>query len=649
MENTINKYHKVINIGIFAHVDAGKTTITEQLLYKSGAINKIGRVDHGDTVTDSMAQEKRRGITIQAQPVSFPINDIKVNLIDTPGHVDFIAEVERSMEVLDGAILVVSAKEGIQAHTYLLFNSLKKLNIPFIIFINKIDRIGTNTSTIIQEMKKSLTRNIIPIQEVYSEGSKKAFVSDLFYSNFSQYMEIVADHDENILDDYINNKEISIRRLKDSIISLSQRGVVNPIIFGSALSGTGIDELLQAIKQLLPLKKLKDSGQCSFRVFKIKRNSKDLKQFYIKVDSGIVRTRDSVKGKKINKIDLLSCGKEVTTTNLLSGDIGIIYGVDLEIGNSIGGNKLCGKISLGSPTLKVGIKTVKPEHKPLLIRGINRIAEADPFLEYELSQNSDEIYLNFFGEVQMEIVKDILLENHGVEVELLDPTVIYRETPNGSGSALIDMSDNDNPFHATVGLKIEAGEMGSGVNIKSDVRIGNVPISMWHGIHDGIHSALRQGLNGWVVTDIIITITKVEFNPISTPAEFRDMTPMVVLEALSKAGTKLLWPLLSFNLKVPEFYYGKAVSDLLKMKAVFNEPELSNETFTIEGSIPVATSRDYALELADYTSGKGIMVTSFYCYSQVNCQIKKERKKIYPDPLDKTLYIMSKRGRLNSK
>lgn len=644
MENPINKYNKVLNIGIFAHVDAGKTTITEQLLFKSGVIKQVGRVDNGDTVTDSMTQEKKRGITIQAQPVSFSIDDIKINLIDTPGHVDFVAEVERSMQVLDGAILVISAKEGVQAHTYLLFNSLKKLKIPFIIFINKIDRLGAKSLGVINELKQSLTKRIIPVQTVFSEGSKDAFVSDLFYSDIYCHIELIADCDEKVFDDYINNNFISKQRLIGSIARLSQKGIIYPIITGSALSGVGITELLQAIKLFLPYKKIISSGKSIFRVFKIKRNSKDIKQYYVKVESGSVSVRDSVLGKKINKIDLMIDGKEINSRSLHTGDIGIIYGVDLKVEDIVGDLGLSKTISLGSPTLKAGIKAVKPELKHLLIHGINRIAESDPFLECELSQDHDEIYLNFFGEVQMEVVKDILIENYSVEVEFLEPIVIYRETPIGSGKAAMEMDDNDNPFHAGLGLRIESGNLGSGIKIMSEVRTGNLPATLWHGIYDGIYTSLKQGIYGWAVSDIIITITKVRFNPCSTPAEFRDLTPMVVLEALNRAGTKLLWPILHFELKIPVLYYGKAISDLLKMKAVFNEPEISNDFVTINGSIPVATSRNYALEVADYTSGKGMIASHFLCYSSADSLVNKERKKIYPDPLDKTLYIMSKKG-----
>jgi ribosomal protection tetracycline resistance protein len=646
MENTINEYKKALNIGIFAHVDAGKTTITEQLLYKSGVIDNFGRVDHGDTVTDSMSQEKKRGITIQAQPVSFPIDDIKVNLIDTPGHVDFVAEVERSMSVLDGAILVLSAKEGVQAHTYLLFNSLKKLNIPFIIFINKIDRPGSDNDEVISEIKKSLSRNVLSMQDVYNVGSKDSSVSKLFHSDLMKNIDLLTEYDEALLDNYVNEMPICNAMLKSSIINLCQIGVLNPIISGSALSGCGISELLNGIKDFLPSSKLDTKGLTSFRVFKIKRNSKDLKQYYIKVESGKVTVRDSVLNEKINKIEILKNGKEIPATNILSGDIGIIYGVNLKVGSIIGEFNFDEGVSLGTPTYKSGIRAIKSEQKQYLLDCITKISESDPFLEYEQSPINGEVYLNFFGKVQMEIVKDILFESYGIEVKLSEPSVIYKETPIFSGESFIEMLGHLNPYPATLGLKINPGDLGSGIVIKSDVRVGDVSLSMWNSIHDGIYSALRQGLSGWSVTDIVVTISKVKFIASTTPADFRDMTPMVVLEALNRANTKLLWPLLHFDLRVPEKLYGRAVSDLFRMKAQFDDPNLSDEMVTIRGSIPVETSRDYVLELTDYTSGKGVMATSFHSYSDADNSIFSKRKKIYPDPLDKEQYLMGKRGRI---
>ncbi|MGL1892602.1 MAG: TetM/TetW/TetO/TetS family tetracycline resistance ribosomal protection protein [Spirochaetaceae bacterium] len=644
MVTTYKVNQKVLNIGIFAHVDAGKTTITEHLLYTMGVINKTGRVDHGDTITDSMSQEKKRGITIQAQPVSFPINDIKVNLIDTPGHTDFVAEVERSMTVLDGAILVLSAKEGVQAHTYLLFHSLKKLGIPFIIFINKIDRLGSDTTAVISEVKKSLSKNVISLQEVFSEGSKDAEVSKLFCNDKKKAIDIIADHDIKILDDYVNDRKIPIQSLTKSIVKFSKKGIVYPLLFGSALSGKGIEELVEAIELFLPATLMSDSGEVGFKVFKITRTKKGIKKFYIKLECGKLSIRDIVEESKISKIEILQGGKEISCDYLLKGDIGIIYGVDLKIGDVIGNVHNMKHISLGTPTLKAGIKAINPDQKSALVQGVNKIAEGDPFLEYELHEGHEEIYLNFFGEVQIDIVKDILLESYDVEVEILEQMVIYKETPVGSGEAVMEMLHDGNPYWVTLGLRVEKAEQGSGLKINREVRTSNLPTPMWHGIDDGIKSAVRQGLKGWQVTDLIVTVTKVEYKPPTTPSDFRDVAPMLVLEALNKGGTTLLWPVLDFELKVPELFYGKAVSDLLKMKAEFSDPVTISEVVSIQGVIPVETSRDYTIELADYTSGKGIMVSWFSCYTAAVENIKRESKKIFPDPLNKALYIMSKRG-----
>ena len=334
-------------------------------------------------------------------------NDIKVNLIDTPGHTDFIAEVERSMQVLDGAILVLSAKEGVQAHTYHLFHSLKKLGIPFIIFINKIDRLGSDTLAVISEIKKSLTKNIISLQVVFSEGSKEAGVSKLFQYDERGAVDMIAEHDNKILDDYVNDREIPTQSITESIINLSKKGIVNPVLVGSALSGTGIDELVEAIELFLPSTLMSDSGEAGFKVFKITRTPKGIKKHYIKMERGKLSVCNTVGESKISRIELLHHGKEITSDYLLEGDIGVIYGVDLKIGAVIGDVRIKKNISLGTPTLKAGIKALTPNRKYALVQGINRIAEGDPFLEYELHEGHDEIYLNFFGEVQMDIVKDI--------------------------------------------------------------------------------------------------------------------------------------------------------------------------------------------------------------------------------------------------
>jgi ribosomal protection tetracycline resistance protein len=335
------------NIGIFAHVDAGKTTITEQLLFEAGVLEKTGRVDHGDTVTDSMDQEKKHGITIQSQPVSFSIGNIKINLIDTPGHSDFIAEVERSMQVLDGAILVLSAKEGVQSHTKLLFSTLRKMNIPFIIFINKIDRLGADIESVIEDIHDSLCPFIFLAQNYSQVGSRHATISSKKNFGLCSQAELIAEFDEKIFESFIQNLEIAPLQLLNQGTALAQQGKIHPIFLGNALAGIGISELFNAIPTFLPSQPLRAEGETAFQVFKIKRNKKDQKQHYIKVRKGRVMVRDCIQGSKITRIEQLQNGKEPEASYIEVGDIGIIYGVDLPVNAIVGDFDRKSSMSLG--------------------------------------------------------------------------------------------------------------------------------------------------------------------------------------------------------------------------------------------------------------------------------------------------------------
>jgi ribosomal protection tetracycline resistance protein len=246
-----------------------------------------------------------------------------------------------------------------------------------------------------------------------------------------------------------------------------------------------------------------------------------------------------------------------------------------------------------------------------LIQALDRLAESDPFLGYEQHEESGEIRLNFFGEVQIEILEDILIENYGIQVEISPPLIIYRERPASSAEALIGFGDPLNNFPASLGLSLCQGKLQSGLQIISEVKKGDVPIPMWNGIYDGIAIAMKQGLQGWQVTDISVSLTSVRFSPDTSPADFRKLAPLVIQQALAAAGTELLWPMLNFELELPEQFYGKAVSDLLRMKAEIQEPLPKNGNIHICGTIPLETSRTYQLEVTNFTGGRGTMSSWF--------------------------------------
>lgn len=638
--NTMN----TINIGIFAHVDAGKTTITESLLFQSGAIKTMGRVDRGDTQTDKMDVEKRRGISVQATPTSINWKDLKINIIDTPGHSDFVAEVERSMLPLDGAVLVVSAKEGVQSHTNLLFNTLKQLRIPTIIFINKIDRMGADVKGVLDEMKSSLSENILSIQTVSSSESEGLVLSEPFEYDEDEAINCISLVNEGFMEEYLEGRSFTKTELDEAIMRSSRKGLVYPVLMGSALNNLGVDNLLSNIETLLPVNQPKEDEELSGIVFKINRNKDGAKQLYVRLYGGELYNRQVIGNEKVTSIKKIEMGKEFIANHVQGGDIAVITGLnELNIGDAIGKLKKELAVDLGRPTLKVKVVPNDKADLPKLVRGLKELTESDPLLEYELDEIEKDLYVNLFGNVQKEILKELLEVKYQVVIDYEEEVIIYRETVVGTGEAVRVMYDTAKPFAATIGLKVEPNHRGDGIVYRSEVSTGYLPKTFQDGAEDGVWRTVKQGLMGWELDDIIITLIEGEFNSVdSSPSDYRNLSPMVLMEAIAQAKTKLLWPVNKFELKVQENLVGRALSDLSKMKATFNDPVLSNGYYTLKGLIPVEYSNDYDQEVIAYTSGKGVYITKFHSYSDAPSDIIKTRKKIRIDPLDRDIYLLHK-------
>lgn len=630
---------KVKNIGVYAHVDAGKTTITENLLYESNIINSLGRVDNGTSYTDDLSIERRRGISIQSAPVSFNLGNTKINLIDTPGHADFIAEVERSMNVLDGAILVISAKEGVQAQTYLIFDSLMKLNVPTIIFINKIDRIGVNIESVMKSIRESLSEFIIQVQSVNTNDQS---VSSLFNYDSTKMLETLAIKDDELLANFIY-ESIDRQDIINSCIKLAKSGEVYPVLFGSALKQIGTEQLIEAINAFLPESELNTTGEIAGTVFKIKHID-NTKLTYIRLYSGCLKTRDFLEGEKITKIESLDNGKLKQTDTLNSNDIGVVYGPDIKVNHTFGETNRK-NISLGEPTSKIKISAKEDYNKHNLVKALNIITKEDPFLEYELSEIKNDIYINIFGEIQLEILAERLLTEFNINVEFDNVQTIFKETPKSVGEYSIELYDKKFPFYAGVGCKVEPLSAKSGVEIVSNVSTGHLLKTFQNGILDGINRYINQGLMGWPLTDIKVTITKGNYDSVmSTPSDFRDLTPIVFMKALEISKTKLLWPILEFRLKVPKSSIGKVLAEISSMNATFEKPINKGSVCLIHGFIPSHLCRNYELKLRTYTKGEGIFSTKFSHYAAAPSKIKTTREKVKIDPSNVTTYLMAKRG-----
>lgn len=643
-----------INIGIVAHVDAGKTTVTENLLYLGGVIKEIGRVDNGNTVADSMELERKRGITIKSSVISFNWKNVKINILDTPGHADFVAEVERSLSVLDGAVLVVSAVEGVQAHTLMLFKVLKKLKLPTVIFINKLDRSGANYKRVIEEMRKVLSPNILGVQNAHREGTHELEVERPYsHNSMGEIIESLCDIDDKFLEAYINDEKIERAYVKQRIQFKARDAKLYPVLIGSALKGIGVQDLMEAVVKYLPYSKGNEAGMLSGVVFKIDNSKIKNKKTYVRLFNGKINVRDKLpifgkeNDEKVKRVDVLLNGKNLESETLTAGDIGILYGIKgAKIGDIVGSrDKKIKAINLAEPVLKAKIIPLNEHENIRLYEAILMLAEEDPLLKYEASEDQKDIYLNFFGEVQMEVVKAILESKYNIKVKFEKALTIYKETPQKAGTAVTHIFTAENPFYAGIGIKVEPLKRGEGIKYVSEVTTGYLPKTFQNGIEDGVYEALTQGLYGWELTDIKVTLIHGAFDSVmSTPAEFRNLAPMVLMEAVNNAKTQLLEPLYEFELKINEEVCGRAISDLTRLRAKFDNPIQLNKDILLQGLIPVNTSRDYNLEVASYTGGKGMFVTKFYGFHEIPFKLGETREKHKIDPLNKKMYIMYKRN-----
>ncbi|MCU5331877.1 elongation factor G [Bacillus wiedmannii] len=638
-----------INIGIVAHVDAGKTSLTERILYETNVIKEIGRVDSGNTQTDSMELERQRGITIKASVVSFCINDLKVNVIDTPGHADFIAEVERSFRVLDGAILVISAVEGVQAQTKILMRTLQKLNIPTILFVNKIDRSGANTEKVMKQIKEVLSNEAFPFYSVENEGTKEARIIE--YKSYDNCIELLALYNESLLESYVNNEIVPGTLLREELITQIAQANVFSIFFGSAMTGTGVTELLENISDLIPANKSAEYEVLSGVVFKIEREPSGEKIAYVRVFSGRLHVRkyvDIQRGdvlghkEKIKKICLFHKGNVVQSSIVPSGEFCKVWGLnDIKIGDIIGERTNYIKdIHFAEPQMEAAIEAVPKERIHDLYAALMDLCEEDPLIKVWKDDIHNELYIRLFGEVQKEVIETTLFEKYNLQVTFSNTRVVCIEKPIGVGNSVEVMGEKTNPFYATIGFKIERGELNSGIIYKLGVELGSLPLAFHKAIEDTVFQTLKQGLYGWEVTDIIVTLTHTGYaSPVTTASDFRNLTPLVLMDALKQAETCVFEPVNAFELTVPERAISTAMYKLSAIPAAFADPIFNNDSYELTGSLPVAKTENFKRMLHSFTEGEGIFTTKPSGYKELKAPFP-TRKRVDYNPLNRKDYLL---------
>jgi ribosomal protection tetracycline resistance protein len=654
-----------LNLGILAHVDAGKTTLTERLLYAAGVIEEVGSVDDGSTQTDTLALERQRGITIKSAVVSFGIGEVTVNLIDTPGHPDFIAEVERVLNVLDGAVLVVSAVEGVQAQTRVLMRTLRRLGIPTLVFVNKIDRGGAHAERALADIARKLSPAVIAMGSAGDEGGRGARftpypAADAGFT--ARLIDLLAEHDDALLSAFVRDEaSVSHRRLRRSLAAQTRRAQVHPVFFGSAITGAGVDALAAGIRGLLPAAAGDAAGPVSGTVFKVERGPAGEKVAYVRMFSGTARVRDRLPfgrggGGKVTAISVFDRGSAVRRPSVAAGQIGKLWGLDdIKIGDVIGAPRAAvpGRGHFAPPTLETVVVPGRRADRGALHVALEQLAEQDPLINLRQDDVREEIFVSLYGEVQKEVIEATLASDYGIGVSFRESTTICIERPAGTGEAVEFINQAPNPFLATVGLHVAPAPAGAGVSYRvAGDRLGTMPVAFFKAVEETVHETLRQGLRGWQVTDCAVTLTHTGYWPrqshshahfdnsmSSTAGDFRNLTPLVLMSALRRAGTTVCEPMHRFRLEAPADTVGPMLPVLTRLRAIPRAPSARGSSGLLEGEIPAARVSELERQLPGLTRGEGVLDLEFGRYRAVNGEIP-ARPRTDRNPLDRKQYLL---------
>jgi ribosomal protection tetracycline resistance protein len=638
---------KELNLGILAHVDAGKTTLTERLLYEAGAIEELGSVDAGTTQTDSLALERQRGITIKSAVASFALRDLHVNLIDTPGHPDFIAEVERVLSVLDGAVLVISGVEGVQPQTRILMRALQRLRIPTLVFVNKIDRPGACSERVMQAISERLTTAVIPMGIAHALGTRDAYFAlssaeDAVFR--SRLAEVLAERDEAIMAAYVEDEsDVPYQVLREALAAQTKRAVVHPVFFGSAVTGAGLDSLMVGISELLPASAGDPDDPVSGTVFKVERGTSGDKIAYVRMFSGTIHMRERLRfGRglegKVTAITVFERGPAVQRPAVSAGAVAKLWGLSrIQVGDRIGGTGTdASDHHFSPPTLESVVVAGNPDDRARLRVALARLAEQDPLIDVRQDDARHELSVSLYGEVQKEVIEATLANEFGLEVTFRETTPIYIERPIGTGEAIEFLHAESNPYLATIGLRIHPAPAGVGIDFRLQVDPRAVPLYLYKTVErfsermgEYVRQTLRDGgLFGWQVTDCIVTMTKCIYSvpdgppsrrgPLSTAADFRKLTPLVLMQALQRARTVVCEPIVRAGVEIPTSAVGAVMAALARLEAEVEPPSLQGPLSMIETVLPAARAQDLQRQLPGLTGGEGVLDSSFAGYQPVS-------------------------------
>lgn len=603
---------KQLTLGILAHVDAGKTTLSEALLFTAGAIRKAGRVDKKDAFLDNYELERERGITIFSKQAVFSYEDLRITLLDTPGHVDFSTEMERTLQVLDAAVLLISAADGVQSHTRTLWKLLESYQVPVFLFVNKMDQPGADQEKILAGIQNQLSGNCVdftPLVGTAATESKGAALE----ADMQEAMEAVAICDEELLNSFLTDGRISQGQLREKI---AERKVF-PCLFGSALRLQGIEALLSAIAAYAPEKTYQEAFGA--RVFKVTRDSQGSRLTHMKITGGTLKAKMELtcaedKTEKVNQIRIYSGERFEAVNEAVAGSVCAVTGLlGTMAGQGLGMEKNLESPFL-TPVLSYCLLLPEGTDPMAVMPKLKELEEEDPALSFTWEEELKEIHVHVMGEVQMEILKVLIRERFGLEIAFGKGRIVYKET-------IADTVEGVGHFeplrhYAEVHLLLEPGEPGSGLQFEADCSEDILARNWQRLILTHLEEKQHRGvLTGSVITDMKITLVSGRAHQKHTEGgDFRKATYRAVRQGLMEAMSVLLEPYYEFRLEIPEEMTGRAMTDMEKLFADFTLTERAEGRCVLSGCAPVETMRDYQKEVYAYTRGQGSLTVRLKGY-----------------------------------